>query len=96
MLQIFALNVCLTYQMLHKEYNIKMTKLQSLRKGKFTQEQLSKIAGLNPQAIHHYETGYRKIEGCNIKALALIAKALDCRIVDLLEDEDIIKLLSNQ
>ena len=69
------------------------TKLQDMREGKFTQAELSKIAGLNPQAIHHYETGFRSIEGCNIKALAKIAKALNCRIVDLLDDSETVRLI---
>lgn len=69
------------------------TKLQERREGKFSQTELSKIAGLNPQAIHHYEIGYRKIEGCNIKALAKIAKALNCKIVDLIDDPETVQLL---
>lgn len=69
------------------------SKLQERREGKYTQKELSSICGLNPQAIHQYETNIRRIEGCNIKALAKIAKALNCKIVDLLEDPETIKLL---
>lgn len=71
-----------------------MTRLQERRQVKnYSQIELSKIAGLNPQAIHQYETGYRKIEGCNIKALAKIAKALDCKITDLIEDQETIDII---
>ena len=69
------------------------TKLQERREGKFSQKELSLIAGLNPQAVHHFEIGYRSIDGCNIKALAKIAKALDCKITDLIEDPETISLL---
>lgn len=71
------------------------TKLQDRRLGKFSQKELSLIAGLNPQQIHQYETGYRKIEGCNIKALAKIAKALNCKIIDLIDDPETVDLLLN-
>lgn len=69
------------------------TKLQDRREGKFTQKELSLIAGLNPQAIHHYETGFRPIEGCNIKALAKIARALNCKITDILDDPETVKII---
>lgn len=69
------------------------TKLQDRRVGKFTQIELSKLAGLNPQAVHQYENGIRRIEGCNIKALAKMAKALDCKIVDLIDDPETVDLL---
>ena len=69
------------------------TKLQERREGKYTQTELSLLAGLNPQAIHQYEIGFRKIEGCNLKALAKIAKALNCKIVDLIDDPETVSLL---
>ena len=69
------------------------SKLQERREGKFSQIELSKAAGLNPQAIHQYETGIRSIDGCNIKALARIAKALNCKIIDLIEDPETVSLL---
>lgn len=70
-----------------------MTKLQERREGKFTRQQLTELIGMKPQALRHYEQGYRKIDGAEIKTLAKLAKALNCKISDLVEDEETVKLL---
>ena len=72
------------------------TKLQERREEKkISQKKLAKLVNINPQAIHQYETKIRNIDGCNIKTLAKIARALDCKITDIIEDKETVFLLLN-
>lgn len=70
-----------------------MTKLQVKREEHFSREELTKLTGLGPQTIRHYEQGFRSIDGANIKTLAKIARALNCRLSDLVEDPETVTLL---
>lgn len=70
-----------------------MTKLQERREGKFSRKELTEITNMKPQAIRLYEQGHKSIDGANIKTLAKLAKALNCKISDLVEDEETVKLL---
>lgn len=70
-----------------------MTKLQERREKKFSRNELSQMLGFKPQLIRQYEQGFRNIDGANIKTLAKLARALDCKLSDLIEDEETVKIL---
>lgn len=67
-------------------------KLQEIRKEKkLSQAQLAESAGVPRQVVQKYETGYRKIDGASLETLCDLAIALDCKIYDILESEDLIQ-----
>lgn len=70
-----------------------MTKLQERREGKFSRNQLTQICEMKPQAIRMYEQGVKSIDGAKIKTLAKLARALDCKLSDLVEDEETVRIL---
>lgn len=70
-----------------------MSKLQELRKNKkLSQNELANITKLNKRLIQHYEQGTHDINGAGIDKLVPIAIALNCKISDILEDENLINL----
>ena len=70
-----------------------MTKLQERREKKFSRNELSQMLGFKPQLIRQYEQGFRNIDGANIKTLAKLARALNCKLSDLVEDEETVRIL---
>lgn len=72
----------------HRKDNVMaMKKLKSIRKARgYTQGELAYMVGVSITAISLYENGARIP---NIKTLAKLAKALRCRIADLIDNEDV-------
>lgn len=71
-----------------------MSKLQDRRVAAgLTQTQLAYKADISSVTLVKYENGERQIDGAKIRTLALIARALNCRIEDIIEDEETISLL---
>lgn len=63
-------------------------KLQEIRHNKgLSQAEFAKKAGVSVGAIRHYEQGTRDINCTTIEILIKLAKAADCKIVDLLTNE---------
>ena len=54
------------------------------QKRKLTQEQLAEISGVNLRSIRSYEQGDNDIGKAQAETLQMLAKALDCRIEELL------------
>lgn len=76
-----------------------MSKLQELRKAKgFSQSELAEQSGVKKRLIQDYEQlnnnfDHRsKIDGAGLDKLLPLAIALDCKISDLLEDENLITM----
>ena len=67
-----------------------MSKLQELRK-KFnlSQSELSKIANIKVRTIQMYEQLESPIESAGLDKLIPLALALNCKISDLLENEEL-------
>ena len=64
-------------------------KLQEERKkAKLSQSQLAKMAGIDLSTLKKYERGARGIDNANLKILLTLAITLDCRLEDLVEDEE--------
>ena len=55
------------------------------KKRKLTQEQLAMLSGVNIRSIRSYEQGDNDITKAGGETLLMLAKALDCKIEDLLE-----------
>lgn len=63
-------------------------KLQELRLHKgMSQSQLAKAANVSFKTIQAFEQGFSKIDNAKLITLVNLADALDCKIVDILEDE---------
>lgn len=70
-----------------------MSKLQELRKSKnLSQSELAKITNIKVRTIQMYEQLESPIHSAGLDKLVPLALALNCKISDILEDEQIIKL----
>ena len=68
--------------------------LQRLRKeAGLSQSQLAKLAGLNVQVLQQYERGARDLNGAKLATLLKICNALECRLADIITDEETLELL---
>lgn len=69
-----------------------MTKLQAIRKLKgYSQNDLAVITGISKRTLQHYEVKQMLIDGAGLDKLVPLALALDCKISDLLEDQNLIE-----
>ena len=70
--------------------------LQKLRKAAgLSQSQLADLAGIKVQVLQQYERGglYRDINGAKLPTLLKICNALECRLADIITDEETLELL---
>ena len=90
------------YQVLKIEYNINRgekrgmtTKLQELRhKAGLSQYQLADKANLKLRTLQNYEQGGRNLDGAKLETLLKLCIAMDCKLIDLIENENIKELLN--
>ena len=70
------------------------TKLQKVRVSRgLSQGQLAKRSGVATRTIQHYEQRVRDIDGAKLKTLCGLCLVLGCKIEDILENEETIKML---
>ena len=70
--------------------------LQDRRKKKgLTQKQLAEISGITLKNIQHYEAGQRNLDNARLETISKFAMALDCRIEDILNSEDLKRLYNS-
>lgn len=63
--------------------------LRTLRQRKgYTQRELAGLCGMPLRTVQQYEYGKRDINGARLKTLCTLALALDCKVYDLLTDEE--------
>lgn len=68
--------------------------LQKLRKASgLSQSQLADLAGIKVQVLQQYERGARDINGAKLPTLLKICNALECRLADIITDEETLELL---
>jgi transcriptional regulator with XRE-family HTH domain len=68
-----------------------MTKLRKLRKDRgLTAQELADKSGVTYRNILHYELGDRRIDGAKLDTIINLAIALNCNVIDILEDEQLI------
>ena len=73
-----------------------MGKLQELRKGAgLTQKELADKAGMKCKILQQYEIDYRHIDGARLETLISLANALNCQIYELLEDDELKRLMKD-
>ena len=71
--------------------------LQKLRKAAgLSQSQLADLAGIKVQVLQQYERGARDINGAKLPTLLKICNALECRLADIITDEETLELLKFQ
>ena len=71
---------------------IEETKLQKARMKKgYSQKTLSVITGIPPRTIQCYEQRTRDIDSARLEALCSLCIALDCKIEDIIESEELIE-----
>lgn len=71
-----------------------MSKLKIAREAAgLSQSQLAKVADVNFRAYQEIEAGRRSIDGTKLKTLLKICIALNCRLEEVLEDEETIELV---
>ena len=69
-----------------------MSKLQELRKAQgLSQSQLAKITNINIRIIQSYEQQERPVDNAGLDKLIPLALALNCKISDILENEELRK-----
>nr|DAX42747.1 MAG TPA: Helix-turn-helix XRE-family like protein [Caudoviricetes sp.] len=68
--------------------------LQRLRKeAGLSQSQLAKKAGIRVQVLQQYEQGVRDLNGAKLATLLKLCNALECRLADIVTDEETLELL---
>ena len=58
-----------------------------------SQSQLADLAGIKVQVLQQYERGARDINGAKLPTLLKICNALECRLADIITDEETLALL---
>lgn len=67
-----------------------MRALQKMRlKAGLSQSELAAVSGIKTGVIQKYEIGYRNIDGASLDTLCKLSYALNCKIYDILEDEQL-------
>ncbi len=68
--------------------------LQKLRKAAgLSQSQLANKAGIRVQVLQQYEQGVRDLSGAKLATLLKLCNALECRLADIVTDEETRELL---
>ena len=71
-----------------------MRKLKEVRLAKgLTQKQLADSANINIRILQHYEQGTKNFDHARLDTLLKICLALDCKLADIIENEEYIDLL---
>lgn len=71
-----------------------MRKLKEVRLAKgLTQKQLADSANINIRVLQHYEQGTKNFDHARLDTLLKICLALDCKLAEIIENEEYIDLL---
>ena len=71
--------------------------LKELRLNKgLSQSQLAQATDISVRTLQQYEQGNRDINGCRLKTLIKLSNVLECSIVDILTDEELIEMIQNK
>ena len=62
------------------------------QKAGLSQSQLAEKSGVNVRTIQTYEQNGKNINNARLRILASLAIALDCRITEVVDDEELIDL----
>lgn len=71
-----------------------MKKLKEVRLTKgLTQKQLADAVGMNIRTLQHYEQGSKIFDHARLDTLLKICLALECKLADIIENEEYIDLI---
>ena len=74
-----------------------MNKLKKLRESTgMSQHEFAKNAGVNVRTYQMYEQGAKLIDNAKLQTILKICSTLSCKIEDIIEDENIIKMLKKE
>lgn len=69
--------------------------LKKIRESKgFSQSQLATACGFSVRTLQCYEQGSRDINGASLSTLVSMALTLECKLSDILSDQELVKNLS--
>lgn len=75
--------------------NYKNENLQKLRQAAgLSQSQLAKLAGISTRVYQNYEQGVRDISKAKLSTLLRTCKALNCKLSDIVTDQETAELLA--
>lgn len=70
-----------------------MNRIKELREqAGISRPKLAELSGVNVRTLESYEQGKKDINGAKLKTILKICKALNCRIEDILDDEETLEL----
>ena len=76
--------------------NYRGTKMQELRKSRhLSQSQLAEATGISVRMIQKYEQGEKDLNGAKLETILRICSALDCKMIDILNDPFTVQLLKD-
>jgi transcriptional regulator with XRE-family HTH domain len=71
--------------------------LKELRLDKgLSQSQLAEAAEISIRTLQQYEQGARDINGCRLKTLIKLSNVLECDIIEILTDDELIEMIKNK
>lgn len=66
---------------------------EAREKAGLSQSQLANKAGIRVQVLQQYEQGVRDLSGAKLATLLKLCNALECRLADIVTDEETLELL---
>lgn len=66
-----------------------MSLKEQRQKANLSQSELAAISGVNVRTIQQYENGARDINGAKLDTLCTLALALNCKVYDILENDQL-------
>lgn len=70
-------------------------KLKEMRQSRgLSQSQLAEKTGINVRTIQHYEQGSKNFDHARIDTILKCCIALNCRLEDLIENEEYVELIN--
>jgi transcriptional regulator with XRE-family HTH domain len=71
-----------------------VSKLRDIRTQKgISRMKLAELSGINIRTLEAYEQGAKDINGAKLKTLLKLCETLECKLVDLVDDKELLELL---
>lgn len=71
-----------------------MSKLRDIRTEQgISRMKLAELSGINIRTLEAYEQGAKDINGAKLKTLLKLCETLECKLVDLVDDKELLELL---
>lgn len=71
-----------------------MSKLKTMREAaKLSRLELAEMTGVSARTIEGYEQGKKDINGAKLKTLLKLCQVLNCSLIDILDDQELLDLI---